>query len=100
MSADAPSGTAVTAAMYDLHPRGVGDLPTLHTLGLLTPGSTLPSAFPGPKAQWRTARFTSRSQWRDRVGLAPTSRTRAERDHSSRSRGGRVPRPGRVWGFA
>lgn len=58
-------------------------MPTLHTVGLLAPGSMLPSAFPGPKTQWHNARFTPRSQWRDRVGIAPTSRIR-DRVHRTR----------------
>jgi len=45
------------------------------TVGLLAPGSTLPSAFPGPEAQWQSSRFAPRLQRRDRAGIAPASRT-------------------------
>ncbi|CAM5718254.1 hypothetical protein STENM223S_02539 [Streptomyces tendae] len=39
---------------------------------VLTPGSTLPLAFPRG-AQWRVEGCTPRSQWRDRAGFTPAS---------------------------
>ncbi len=59
--------------------------PLLPTVGLLAPGSMLPSAFPG-RGPVAWSRFAPRSQWRDRVGIAPTSRTRGGR-HPTRGPG-------------
>ena len=41
--------------------------------GLLTPGSALPRAFPGPMVPVAFFGLAPRSQWRDRAGLAPAS---------------------------
>ncbi len=59
-------GTDRRAAIAPLHA----------TAGLLAPGSSLIPAFPGlrwPSGEKRD--FARRSQWRDRVGFTPTSRT-------------------------
>src|SRR3990170_4878211 len=40
---------------------------------LLTPGSRLPRAFPGPLAPVASLGIAPRSQWRDRAGFSPAS---------------------------